>query len=375
MPLPAHLQVLPVRFGDGPSARDHEVVIGLPGLPRVGEFLRAAVPGAHRVHCVADTSVDALYGITLRRSLHDAGLDYSTSLLPPGEPTKTLATAAGIFDDLVDQRLERQDVIVSLGGGVTTDLAGFVAATYLRGVAVVHVPTTLLAQVDAALGGKTGVNLPRGKNLVGAFHQPRAVLCDVGVLASLPVREFRSGLAEVVKCAVIADAEFFAEIERQAVHGAEALQRDTAWLAQAVAKVASIKIAIVTRDEREAGERALLNFGHTVGHALEAVTGYATFLHGEAVAIGMIAACHLSEATGEAPAGTVERVERLVRQLGLPVVAGRLEVAAVLDKLQYDKKMKDGKARFVLTRGVGSATVAADLPDEIVASCVTAILR
>lgn len=365
-----------MRFGDGlPTPRDHDVVIGLNVLPRIGEIIRAAAPAARRVHCIADTTVDALYGITLRRSLHDAGLDYSTSLLPPGEPTKTLATAAGIFDDLVDQRLERQDVIVSLGGGVTTDLAGFVAATYQRGIAVVHVPTTLLAQVDAALGGKTGVNLPRGKNLVGAFHQPRAVVCDVGVLASLPVREFRAGLAEVVKCAVIADADFFAEIERQAAHGAEALRRDAAWLAQAVARTASIKIAIVTRDEREAGERALLNFGHTVGHALEAATGYATFLHGEAVAIGMIAACHLSEAMGKAPAGTVERVERLLIQLGLPVTAGHLEAAAVLDKLQYDKKMKDGKTRFVLTRGVGSATVAADLPDEIVASCVTAILR
>lgn len=372
----ADARVLRVQFPAGvPGARDHDVVIGSGTRHDAGAVARGAVPAARRAHLVADMTVMPLYGTAVAAALERANFAVSVTVLEPGESTKSWETAHRLHEALLDARMERRDVVVSCGGGVTSDLAGFVAATYLRGIAVIHVPTTLLAQVDAALGGKTGVNLGRGKNLVGAFHQPRAVLSDVETLATLPPREFRAGLAEVIKTAMIADAGLFADLEtRAAAADGDAAQRDTRWLSDVVARTAAIKLGVVTRDETEAGERALLNFGHTVGHALEAATAYTRYLHGEAVAIGMLAAARLSESAGEAPAGTTARLEALLRRVGLPCATSAVTAADLLDKLQYDKKMKEGQARFVLTRGVGSATVAAALPDEIVAAAVQSIL-
>ncbi len=371
---PSSLRVLPARFAPPASGlRDHDVFVGASILGRAGEWMRAALPDARRLHCIVDAAVDTLYAPGVYASLQDAGFAVTRSVLTAGERAKTWETAGRLHEAVLDARLDRHDAIVGIGGGVTTDLAGFVAATYLRGIAVVHVPTTLLAQVDAALGGKTGVNLPRGKNLAGAFHQPRAVVADVATVASLPAREFLAGLAEVIKTAVILDAALFADLE--AVADVAALQLDQPALVDLVARTAAHKLAIVTRDETEAGNRALLNFGHTVGHALEAATGYSRFLHGEAVAIGMVAATRLSEATGHAPAGTAERLHDVLARAGLPTAASAVRAAEVLDKLQYDKKMKGGQGRFVLTRGIGSATVATALPDEIVLSCVESVLR
>jgi len=244
-------------------------------------------------------------------------------------------------------------VVLALGGGVVGDLAGYAAATYLRGIAYAQVPTTLLAQVDSSTGGKVGVNLPRGKNLVGAFHQPRVVLADVACLRSLPLRQVRAGLAEVVKYGVIADAELFAWLED---HAEPLLAVDEEVLADAVAASCRIKARIVEADERESGERAVLNFGHTVGHAIEAATGYGRYLHGEAVALGMLVAAHLSVRLGLCSRAVPERLGRLLGRLGLPTRAG-LCIKDIDTSMSYDKKVKRDINYFVLTKDIGSATV------------------
>jgi 3-dehydroquinate synthase len=362
-----------VEIAQPARARGYDVLIGGGIRECVSTLLREVLPHARNVLIITDASVAGLYGFEAQRRLRENGFQAYMEVIPPGEVTKSLPIAESLYERSLDHGLERGDVILSLGGGVVTDLAGFVAATYLRGVAVVHLPTTLLAQVDAAIGGKTGVNLSRGKNLVGAFHQPHAVIADVSTLASLPLRELRSGLAEVVKCAVIAEPELFDLLEGR-------IDSEGAWLADQdltcdiISRAVAVKAGIVGRDERESGERAHLNFGHTIGHALEAATGYSAFLHGEAVAIGMVCAARVSEEIGLCASGTADRLRALLQKLGLPTHAGDAEREQVLSKLRYDKKMKDGKVRLVLTRGVGSVTVAPNVPDDVLTACLDEVL-
>lgn len=300
---------------------------------------------------VTNETVAPLYADALRECL--LGKDVATIQLPDGEQHKTLATAATVIDRLVDSRAARDTTVVALGGGVVGDIAGFAAASYMRGVAFVQVPTTLLAQVDSSVGGKTGVNHPGGKNLIGAFHQPKLVLIDTDTLSTLPDREFRAGMAEVIKYGAIVDAEFFAWLEANA---AALLARDADALRAAIRRSCELKAEVVADDERETGRRAILNFGHTFGHAIERCQGYGEWLHGEAVAAGMIMAARLSNVGDE----LVERIEALVAACGLPVEPPKIEADAMLAAMGLDKKVTDRRLRFILLDRLGAARVTSD---------------
>jgi 3-dehydroquinate synthase len=289
-------------------------------------------------------------------------------LLPDGEAHKTLANAARVLDVLVANRFARDCAVLALGGGVVVDLAGFAAACYQRGVDFVQLPTTLLAQVDSAVGGKTGVNHPGGKNLIGAFHQPQLVVADTNTLSTLPPRELRAGVAEVIKYGLIADAALFDWLE---VHLEELLAVAPAALLHVVRRSCEIKAEIVGRDEREYGERALLNLGHTFGHAIESATAYREWLHGEAVGAGLVMAAAMSSECGLLGASEAERVRRLVERAGLPTRAASVTPDAVLDHMRIDKKVLGGRLRLVLLRGIGEAFVTADYP----AAALTRTLR
>jgi 3-dehydroquinate synthase len=269
-----------------------------------------------------------------------------------GEKQKNLRNVQACYDRLAAHRLERNSFVVALGGGVVGDLAGFVAATYLRGIPFVQVPTTLLAQVDSSVGGKVGVNLRAGKNLVGAFHQPRLVLCDLNTLTSLPPRDYRAGLAEVIKYGIIWDARLFRELEREMP---KLLKRDLTTLARVIARSCQIKATVVAKDEKEGGLRAILNFGHTIGHAIEAVSSYGRFLHGEAISVGQVAAARLSCDQLELPAHHVLRITQLFQAAGLPVkLAASVAVQhRLLEAMRLDKKVSGGNILFVLARKIG----------------------
>ncbi len=285
-----------------------------------------------------------------------------------GESYKTLATLSRILDVAVANRLARDSTVVALGGGVVGDMAGFAAACYQRGVDFVQVPTTLLAQVDSSVGGKTGVNHPGGKNLIGAFHQPIAVIADTDTLATLPPRELRAGLAEVIKYGLIHDAAFFdwleVNIDRLLAGNAEALTH-------AIRRSCEVKAEIVGKDERERGDRALLNLGHTFGHAIEAATGYATWLHGEAVGAGMLMAAAMSRECGYLSDADVARLRALLNRVGLPIAAPDVSPAAALEHMKIDKKVKAGRMRFVLLKRIGAAVVTADYPAEALQATLT----
>lgn len=297
-------------------------------------------------------------------SLASSGIDAAVAVVPAGEGSKSLERASELYDRLIDRKADRHTLIVALGGGVIGDLAGFVASTYVRGLPLFMIPTSLLAQVDSSVGGKVGVNHPRAKNVIGAFHQPIGVWIDTSSLHSLPDREFRCGLAEVVKYGVILDADFFEWLENQA----EAiLRRDPTALRRVVSRSCELKAAVVSRDEREeTGLRAVLNFGHTIGHAIEAVAGYGgDYRHGEAVAAGMVAESRIAERLGWIGADATERLVRLLEKFGLPVAAPGLDHAALLDAMARDKKNRGGRVRFVLPRTIGQVelTDAATLDD------------
>lgn len=304
---------------------------------------------------VSNTVVAPLYLESLERSLRPRRV--VASILPDGESHKTLANVARMLDILVANRFGRDCAVVALGGGVVGDMAGFAAATYQRGVAFVQVPTTLLAQVDSSVGGKTGVNHPGGKNLIGAFHQPVAVVADTTTLATLPPRELRAGLAEVIKYGLICDAQFFAWLEANID---ALLAGDATALAHVVRRSCEIKAEIVGRDEREHGERALLNLGHTFGHAVESATGYKEWLHGEAIGAGLVMAACMSRESGSLTAEELERVTRLITRAGLPTHVSNVEPSIALDHMRIDKKVQAGRIRLVLLRGIGSAFVTAD---------------
>jgi 3-dehydroquinate synthase len=346
------------------GSRAYPIVIGEGLLGGVGARLGAA---GFRGRCALVTSerVGALYRDPVMTSLTNAGLVPVVIQIPDGEEHKNLAWLTVIYDRVLEARLERRSPIVALGGGVVSDLAGFAAATLLRGLPSVIIPTTLLAQVDAAIGGKTGINHVWGKNLIGAFHQPRLVLADVECLRTLPRRELRAGLAEVIKYAAIRDAALFREIEDR-LDDMLALRPEI--MVSIVAACCRHKAAVVAEDEREErGARAVLNFGHTVGHAIEALTEYRELLHGEAVAIGMVAAARVSCALGRCRPGALERLERLLKRAGLPTdIPSGLQPAALALAMESDKKSADGRIRFVCLEDIGRTGFAELAGQEIV---------
>ena len=357
------------------SANPYPIVIGAGALQQLGEQVRAAgIKAGTKVLVVTNPVVEQQYGATALSSLKAAGFEASSLVIDAGEDQKTPATVVLIHDAAFERRLERGSLIVALGGGVVGDMAGFAAASWLRGIAVVQVPTTLLAMVDAAIGGKTGVNHPGGKNLIGAFHQPRLVLIDPATLGTLPEREFRAGMAEVIKYGVIGDLELFADLEaaagRDATAGLASLSAvGPALLQTLLERSAGAKARVVAADEREGGLRAILNYGHTLGHVVEALCGYGTWLHGEAVAIGMVVAGELSLELGLWGASEQRRQRAVIAAAGLPQQWPALDPGAVLQCLQGDKKVRDDKVRFVLPTGLGSVQIRDDVtPVQVLAA-------
>ena len=339
-------------------------------LERLPELLEA-VGVSGRLFVIADEHVRPLYGESLVAALGKAGWATAMTVVPSGERSKSLAQLERLYGWLAAQRAERDDTVLALGGGVVTDLAGTAAAGYLRGMALVQVPTTLLGMVDAAIGGKVAVDLPAGKNLVGAFHQPRAVVADVATLTSLPERELRSGYAEVIKHALIRDAAMLDELERDAdlLLALNAAAAERARAVRLIGRNMAIKAVVVSADEREAGLRAVLNYGHTIGHALEEATGYARFLHGEAVAIGLVGAALIAERLGLIDGATVERHRWVLKRFGLPTEVGegpRVEPAALREAIRSDKKVRGGRVRWVLLESVGSPLVGQEAPEAVV---------
>ena len=314
------------------------------------------LPPAHHAVVVSNATVHALHGAALERALAPHHAQVSRVLLPDGEAHKTWQTLNGVFDHLLGHGCDRKTVLYALGGGVVGDITGFAAASYMRGVPFVQVPTTLLAQVDSSVGGKTAINHPLGKNMIGAFYQPARVLCDLATLDTLPERELRAGLAEVIKYGPIADMDFLAWLESNL--GA-LLARDRAALAHAVRRSCEIKAWVVAQDERESGLRAILNFGHTFGHAIETGIGYGHWLHGEAVACGMVLAADLSATVGLVPAAFAQRLQHLIERAGLPVVAPHMPAQRWFELMRVDKKAEAGDVRYVLIDQPGSAVVRA----------------
>jgi 3-dehydroquinate synthase len=312
-----------------------------------------------KVALVTDAAILALHGAAVTQSLAAASFDVTTVLLPEGERAKTLDVAASTWERFLEAGLDRSSTIVALGGGAVGDLAGFAAATYMRGIGVVQAPTTLLAQVDASIGGKTAIDHPRAKNLIGAFHQPRLVLSDTAALLTLPEREYRSGLAEVIKHGIVLDAAYFDEVERNA---AALMKREPATLERIVAGSCRLKASVVERDEQEAELRHVLNYGHTIGHAIEAVTGYRRFAHGEAVSLGIAAEAGIAERLGLAKPGVRARQVRLLEAVGLPVRGVGEAPLLVVEALSRDKKSRDGRVPFVLAPEIGAFRLVFDVP-------------
>jgi len=353
------MTVLRVRLG----SRSYPVLVGRELLGRCGRLV-AAHSGDGRAFLVTSARVARLHARAVVSSCRRAGLAVRVLTVPDGERAKTVSVAESLLRALARASAGRDSCVVALGGGTIGDLAGFVASVYARGIAVVQVPTTLVAQVDAAIGGKTGVDLPEGKNLVGTFHQPVAVVADTLVLGTLPPRQLRAGLAEVVKYGMIGSPALFTMVERNA---AGLLRADPALLERVVMRCARMKAHVVSRDEREGGPRVMLNFGHTAGHAIEAASGFRV-THGEAVAMGMLVATRLSSRRGLCAPGLVGRLAALLRALGLPISASAgLSRARVRAALGRDKKRKESGLRFILTRGMGNVTVSGGVrADEII---------
>ncbi|MGD0209270.1 MAG: 3-dehydroquinate synthase [Verrucomicrobiota bacterium] len=318
-----------------------------------------------RCAIITDTNVGRRFAKAAFNSLATTGFSPSLIVVPAGETAKSLKTVQTCYDLLAAHRLERKSFIVALGGGVVGDLAGFVAATYLRGIAFVQVPTTLLAQVDSSVGGKVGVNLKAGKNLVGAFHQPRLVLCDLDTMRTLPEREFRAGLAEVIKYGIIYDARLFAQLERDLP---KLLRREPQILAAVVARCCEIKADIVGQDETENGLRAILNFGHTIGHAIENISGYGKFLHGEAIAIGQVAAAKLSFALAGLSGRDAGRIRDLFKLAGLPyfLKLNAIQRKKLFAAMRLDKKVSGGEIKFVLARKIGKVVWGQRVPENLI---------
>jgi 3-dehydroquinate synthase len=351
------------------GSRSYRIVVASGALATVGQRLRE-LPVGTRAALVSDASVARLHGKTVVASLESAGFIVATIEVPEGETAKTLPVAEHCWDQLLAAGLDRTSTVLALGGGAVGDVAGFAAATYMRGVNFVQLPTTVLAQVDASIGGKTAIDHPRGKNMIGAFHQPRLVVVDPSVARTLPEREFRSGLAEVVKHGIVLDADYFAEIERDQ---AALMARESGVLERIIGGSCRLKAAVVERDEREAELRHVLNYGHTIGHALEAATGYDRFAHGEAVALGIVAEARLARALDIADDETVARQERLLAAVGLPVRAPALDLEPVVAAMAHDKKAKDGRVPFVLAPRIGAFRIVYDVPIAEVRTAIASL--
>ncbi len=341
-------------------------------LAHLGRWLAELLPSPRKVAIVSDRNVAPFWLKSAEAALKQAGFVTHAVLLPPGEESKSLKILGNLWDRLLTFGIERDSVIVALGGGVVGDLAGFAAATLLRGLPIVQVPTSLVGQVDAAIGGKTGINRPLGKNLVGAFHQPALVVIDPDLLATLPDREYRSGLAEVIKYGYLRAPDLLAKLREAG--DLETLRARPELVDALVQRCAELKIDLVEKDEREAGERALLNFGHTTGHALEAADGYRNLLHGEAVAIGMVAATFLAVDLGVAAPTLPAEVSELLERYGLPI-ATPFASADLLPYLRTDKKRAAGKSRWILVEREGSACIVEDPPAASVERALTAVHR
>jgi 3-dehydroquinate synthase len=354
------MQTIRVNLG----AASYPVHIGANILDRLGKLASDARLKPGRCAIITDSNVEKLYGAQVKDALAKSSFDPSVISIPPGEASKSLATLEIIYDRMTAVGLDRSSAVFALGGGVVGDLAGFAAATYLRGVPLVQIPTTLVAQVDSALGGKTGVNHRHAKNLIGAFYQPRLIVADVATLATLPDREFREGLAEVIKYGAIMDAPMIADLE----HGLDAiLARKLEALEAVVARSLAHKAAVVSADEREDGLRKTLNFGHTIGHAIEASAGYGKYFHGEAVAIGMVAASRLSSAYAGFSADEASRLQRLLERAGLPTaMPSDWRSDEFLRALSLDKKRASGAIEFILLDRIGHALTRSLSLDEIV---------
>ncbi|MBU4532114.1 MAG: 3-dehydroquinate synthase [Firmicutes bacterium] len=347
----------------GLGKRSYPILVGPGLLAQAGARIAEAVSG--RLLVVSNPVVSAIYREQFSQSLIDAGLGFAWVKIPDGESLKNLDTVAFLYDHAFEAGLDRSSAVVALGGGVVGDISGFVAATYMRGIAFVQVPTTLLAQVDSSVGGKVGVNHPRGKNVIGAFHQPRLVLADISTLQSLPPREVAAGLAEVIKCAVIRDGSFFAWLEENL----EAILRlDEQALGHLVEVCCRIKASVVEEDENESakGVRQLLNYGHTMGHALESLTGYGVFRHGEAVAVGMVLSARAAQRLGYLDAQDVERIKSLLERAGLPVtLSAELGRSSLEAAIAHDKKARGGRINFIVPRAIGQASIYPATPTEV----------
>ena len=343
------MKKLRIDLGD----RSYDILIGRKLLPHVGEHL-VHLKQTRRALIVTNPEVNKLYGKSVSAGLKSAGLEIECTEIPEGEKHKTLQDAQKVYDHLIENQYDRNTLLVALGGGVIGDLTGFIAATFLRGVPCIQVPTTLLSQVDSSVGGKTAVNHPQGKNLIGAFYQPRLVAIDLDTLGSLPPDEFRAGIAEIIKYGIIEDPRLFAFLEK---NSEKILAQDTECLETIIETSCAIKAKVVERDERESNYRMILNFGHTIGHAIEALTDYSQFKHGEAIAIGMVYAAKLSCQLGQCSKETVQRIESLVEQYGLPVSLPEFSVDDYIQTMYRDKKAHDKNIRFILVKDIGRVEI------------------
>ncbi|AZR74178.1 3-dehydroquinate synthase [Anoxybacter fermentans] len=335
--------------------RSYPIFIGDNFLHKLGELIKNLIPKARRSFVISNTTVFPLYGEIVMKSLEDVDLNPGSGLISDGEEYKSLDTASNIYDQLIEHQMDRSSVVISLGGGVVGDLAGFVAATYMRGIPFVQVPTTLLAQVDSSIGGKVAVNHPAGKNLIGAFYQPRLVLIDVATLKTLAREELIAGMAEIIKHGMILDADYFNWIEENLD---KILNLDPSVLIQLIYGSCRIKGQVVEADEKEENLRAILNFGHTVGHALEVVTHYKRYRHGEAVAIGMVIATRLAEYMGMINEDNVKRLVQLLDRTSLPTqLPPDISSTAILEAIKQDKKSFQGKVRMILPTAIGQVHI------------------
>jgi 3-dehydroquinate synthase len=358
--------IIPVDLG----ARSYSIVVEAGALAGVGERLRALGVG-RRAALVTDAAIMRLHGGAVAASLERSGFAVTVVEVPEGEVAKTLEVAEYCWDRLLAAGLDRTSTVLGLGGGAVGDLAGFVSATYMRGTHFVTLPTTVLAQVDASIGGKTAIDHPAAKNLIGAFHQPRLVVVDPGVISTLPEREFRSGLAEIVKHGIVLELAYFEEVERDA---AALLGRRLDVLERIIAGSCRLKASVIERDPEETSElRFALNYGHTIGHALEAATGYARWTHGEAVSLGIVAEARLASRLGVADAASAARQEGLLAAVGLPVRAASVDIDAVLSAITRDKKARDGRIPFVLSPRLGDFRVVYDVPPADVRAALDAL--
>jgi 3-dehydroquinate synthase len=350
------------------AERSYEILIGRDILADLGPRCRK-LNLAQRCAIITDKNVGRRYGREISDNLEHYGFTPTTITLPAGEKTKSQKYLSECYNALAEHRLERKSFVVALGGGVIGDLAGFIAATYLRGIPFVQIPTSLLAQVDSSVGGKTGINLPAGKNLVGAFHQPRLVLCDLATLDTLPPRELSAGLAEVIKYGIIYDAGFFEYLEQNIDR---ALKLDPAILTKIITRSCEIKAEVVSQDETETGLRAILNFGHTIGHAIENTAGYGKYLHGEAISIGQVYAAKLSQKLSNLPAQDASRIEQLLARARLPTTMklSSSDKKKIIAATKLDKKVSAGEIKFVLAKKIGQVEYGIKVPTDEVAAAL-----